>query len=112
MISLTKVNAGTYKTEDGAILISRYDGRSWSGTRGSFAYTEWTATLSKNIDPEMDAARAEKRQVNEAAYIIAKAPTLAKLRERLARYLDDRDAGTLGDRHRYGVPLDRRPVAR
>ena len=109
---LTKVNPGMYKTEDGTILISRRDGRSWSGTRGSYAFTEWTATLSKNVEPEMEAARAEKRPSNDAAYIIAKAPTLAKLRERLAKYLADRDAGTLGERHRYGISLDHRPVAR
>lgn len=111
-MKLVTVYAGFYKTEDGSITLSKYEGRSWSGSRGSYAYTEWTATLRDAVQPEMAAAQAEKRQSDDAAYKVAKGSTFADLKKRLAKYLADREAGTLGTRHRYGFSLDQRPVAR
>lgn len=111
-MKLIKVHAGFYKTEDGTITVSKYEGRSWSGSRGAYAFTEWTATLRSAVGPEMDAAKAENRQSNDGAYLIAKAAKFEDLKKRLVKYLDDRAAGTLGTRHRYGFSLDQRPVAR
>lgn len=109
-LRLVRVATEQYATEDGTIQV--YKGRTWSASRGSYAFTGWTAKIVKNVKPEFEAARVAKRSVDVAAYEIAHAPTLALLKERLAKYLADREAGTLGDRHRYGFAMDRRPVAR
>ena len=99
-LKLTRLSPGLYAVVGEDILVRSEKIKSWSGRGaptntggGVVNYVEWTARFPG---------------IGE----IAKAGTLAKLKERLSRYLTDRDAGTLGTRGRYGWAGDQRPAIR
>lgn len=111
ILPLRRLAPGIYKPEGHPeITLSRTEGRSWSGSRGSYAWTQWTARLDNAFSAELALCRAEKREIHDHEYEIARGSTLARARKSLARYVTDRAAGSLGTRHRYGFSGDQRPV--
>lgn len=92
-MKLIALDKGFYEVSEEPIRVRRRTGRTWSARLGSHAFTEWEAYGIADPYP-----------------MVASHPTFAGLKERLARYLSDRDAGTLGLWGRYIGNDDRRPA--
>ena len=103
VFALTRVHPGFYKTEIGGVTVhvTKHTGRSWSASRGSHAWTKWSAVVPALIPEVLKTDGAHESE-------IAQGSTLAQCRKHLERYAADFAAGALGRRHRYGFHGDNR----
>jgi len=90
LISMGK-GLSCYDTTDHAYRVTMSKGRSWSGDRGSFTYTEWTAFS------------VTEKEEHGLPLRVARGNTLKSLKVRLERYLADKANNCLKSRNHYGL---------
>lgn len=81
----------SYDTPDHQYRVIKHEGRSWSGSRGSYAWTKWVAF--------------SMTETNNQGFplTVAEGSTIKSLKTRLARYLAYRAAGCVLHYSKYGV---------
>ena len=84
VFALTRVHPGFYKTEIGGVTVhvTKHTGRSWSASRGSHAWTKWSAVVPALIPEVLKTDGAHESE-------IAQGSTLAQCRKHLERYAAD-----------------------